>query len=111
MLLFGVLQIFMSQIPNFHNMLWLSVVAAVMSFAYSSIGLGLAFGQIIENRQIEGSVKGSPAENRGAKVWLVFQALGNIAFSYPFSIILLEIQVNILNSGLSSDAKLYYLIH
>lgn len=47
MLLFGVLQIFMSQIPNFHNMLWLSVVAAVMSFAYSSIGLGLAFGQII----------------------------------------------------------------
>ncbi|WZZ12342.1 hypothetical protein YC2023_105431 [Brassica napus] len=85
-------KIFMSQIPNFHNMLWLSVVAAVMSFAYSSIGLGLAFGQIIENRQIEGSVKGSPAENRGAKVWLVFQALGNIAFSYPFSIILLEIQ-------------------
>lgn len=47
MLLFGVLQIFMSQIPNFHDMLWLSVVAAVMSFAYSSIGLGLAFGQII----------------------------------------------------------------
>ncbi|XP_013607422.1 PREDICTED: probable amino acid permease 7 isoform X3 [Brassica oleracea var. oleracea] len=94
MLLFGVLQIFMSQIPNFHDMLWLSVVAAVMSFAYSSIGLGLAFGQIIdeEKRQIEGSVKGSPAENRGAKVWLLFQALGNIAFSYPFSIILLEIQ-------------------
>ncbi|KAL0718247.1 hypothetical protein Bca4012_067569 [Brassica carinata] len=92
MLLFGVLQIFMSQIPNFHNMLWLSVVAAIMSFAYSSIGLGLAFDRIIEKRQIEGSVKGSPAENRGAKVWLVFQALGNIAFSYPFSIILLEIQ-------------------
>ncbi|KAL0856320.1 hypothetical protein Bca101_061473 [Brassica carinata] len=85
--------IFMSQIPNFHNMLWLSVVAAIMSFAYSSIGLGLAFDRIIEKRQIEGSVKGSPAENRGAKVWLVFQALGNIAFSYPFSIILLEIQV------------------
>ncbi|CAH8363425.1 unnamed protein product [Eruca vesicaria subsp. sativa] len=92
MLLFGVLQIFMSQIPNFHDMLWLSVVAAIMSFAYSSIGLGLAVGRIIEKRQIEGSVKGSPAENRGAKVWLVFQALGNIAFSYPFSIILLEIQ-------------------
>ncbi|KAJ0236282.1 amino acid permease 7 [Hirschfeldia incana] len=92
MLLFGVLQIFMSQIPNFHNMLWLSVVAAIMSFAYSSIGLGLAFDRIIEKRQIEGSVTGSPAENRGAKVWLVFQALGNIAFSYPFSIILLEIQ-------------------
>ncbi|XP_024006673.1 probable amino acid permease 7 isoform X2 [Eutrema salsugineum] len=92
MLLFGVIQIFLSQTPNFHNMLWLSVVAAIMSFVYASIGLGLAFGQILENRQIEGSVRGSPAENRGAKVWLVFQALGNIAFSYPYSIILLEIQ-------------------
>lgn len=47
MLLFGLIQIFMSQIPNFHNMLWLSLVAAIMSFAYSSIGIGLAVGQII----------------------------------------------------------------
>ncbi|KFK41629.1 hypothetical protein AALP_AA2G152600 [Arabis alpina] len=92
MLLFGLIQIFMSQIPNFHEMLWLSILAAIMSFAYSSIGIGLAVGQIIENRQIEGSLTGNPAENRGAKVWLVFQALGNIAFAYPFSSILLEIQ-------------------
>ncbi|KFK27672.1 hypothetical protein AALP_AA8G413800 [Arabis alpina] len=92
MLLFGLIQIFMSQIPNFHEMLWLSLVAATMSFAYSSIGIGLAVGKIIENRHIKGSITGSPAENRGGKVWLVFQALGNIAFSYPFSIILLEIQ-------------------
>ncbi|XP_010421187.1 PREDICTED: probable amino acid permease 7 [Camelina sativa] len=92
MLLFGFVQILMSQIPNFHDMLWLSIVAAIMSFAYSLIGICLALGKIIEKRKIEGSVRGSPAENRGAKVWLVFQALGNIAFSYPFSIILLEIQ-------------------
>ncbi|VVB17442.1 unnamed protein product [Arabis nemorensis] len=92
MLLFGLIQIFISQIPNFHNMLWLSLVAAIMSFAYCSIGIGLAIDEIIENRQIQGSKTGSPAENRGAKVWLVFQALGNIAFSYPFSVILLEIQ-------------------
>ncbi|CAA7023401.1 unnamed protein product [Microthlaspi erraticum] len=92
MLLFGLVQVFMSQIPNFNNMTWLSLIAAIMSFTYSSIGLGLAFGQVIENRQIEGSIRGSPAENRGAKVWLVFQALGNIAFAYPYSIILFEIQ-------------------
>ncbi|VYS67724.1 unnamed protein product [Arabidopsis thaliana] len=92
MVLFGLTQIFMSQIPNFHNMVWLSLVAAIMSFTYSFIGIGLALGKIIENRKIEGSIRGIPAENRGAKVWIVFQALGNIAFSYPFSIILLEIQ-------------------
>ncbi|XP_023637519.1 probable amino acid permease 7 isoform X2 [Capsella rubella] len=92
MLLFGLLQIFLSQIPNFHNMLWLSTIAATMSLAYSFIGIGLSLGKIIEKRTIEGSVKGTPADNRSTKVWLVFQALGNIAFSYPFSIILLEIQ-------------------
>lgn len=47
MLLFGLIQIVMSQIPNFHNMEWLSVVAAIMSFSYSSIGLGLGFAQVI----------------------------------------------------------------
>ncbi|KAL1206114.1 putative amino acid permease 7 [Cardamine amara subsp. amara] len=92
MLLFGLVQIFMSQIPNFHNMIWLSLVAAIMSFTYSFIGIGLSLAQIIEKQKVEGSIRGSPAENRGAKVWLVFQAIGNIAFSYPFSIILLEIQ-------------------
>lgn len=47
MLLFGLVQIFMSQIPNFHDMAWLSVVAAIMSFAYSTIGLGLGCAKVI----------------------------------------------------------------
>lgn len=37
----------MSQIPDFHNMEWLSVVAAIMSFTYSFIGSGLGFAQVI----------------------------------------------------------------
>lgn len=28
------------------------------------------------------------------KIWIVLQALGNIAFAYSFSLILVEIQVN-----------------
>jgi hypothetical protein len=47
MLLFGLIQIVMSQIPDFHNMEWLSIVAAIMSFTYSSIGLGLGFAKVI----------------------------------------------------------------
>lgn len=43
----GVLEIFLSQIPNFHRLSLLSVVAAIMSFAYSSIGVGLALTRII----------------------------------------------------------------
>jgi uncharacterized protein involved in cysteine biosynthesis len=47
MLLFGLIQIVMSQIPDFHNMEWLSIVAAIMSFTYSSIGFGLSFAKVI----------------------------------------------------------------
>ncbi|KAD3067258.1 hypothetical protein R6Q59_018677 [Mikania micrantha] len=92
MLLFGLVQIFMSQIPNFHNMAWLSAVAAIMSFAYSFIGLGLGFAKVIVNGEIMGSIGGVPAASATEKVWLVFQGLGDIAFAYPYSIILLEIQ-------------------
>lgn len=45
-LIFGIIQIILSQIPNFHELGWLSVVAAIMSFAYSLIGLGLSIAQI-----------------------------------------------------------------
>lgn len=49
MVLFGVIQIVMSQIPDFHNMEWLSIVAAIMSFSYASIGLGLGFAKVVGN--------------------------------------------------------------
>ncbi|KAL3821165.1 hypothetical protein ACJIZ3_007070 [Penstemon smallii] len=92
MLLFGLIQIVMSQIPNFHNMAWLSVIAAIMSFSYAFIGLGLGFARVVEHREIMGSIGGIPAETAVKKVWLVFQSLGDIAFAYPYTVIILEIQ-------------------
>ncbi|GMP52036.1 LOW QUALITY PROTEIN: hypothetical protein CsSME_00018014 [Camellia sinensis var. sinensis] len=47
MVLFGVVQIVASQIPDFHNMAWLSFVAAIMSFFYASIGFVLGFATVI----------------------------------------------------------------
>jgi hypothetical protein len=46
MIAFGVIQIFFSQIPDFDKMWWLSIVAAIMSFTYSFIGLGLAVAKV-----------------------------------------------------------------
>uniref|UniRef100_A0A6N2LA53 Amino acid transporter transmembrane domain-containing protein n=1 Tax=Salix viminalis TaxID=40686 RepID=A0A6N2LA53_SALVM len=92
MLLFGMVQIVMSQIPDFHNMEWLSVIAAIMSFTYSFIGFGLGVAQVIENGTIKGSIAGVSAATTANKLWLAFEALGDIAFAYPYSIILLEIQ-------------------
>ena len=46
-MLFGLIQIVVSQIPDFHNMEWLSVVAALMSFTYSFIGFSLGVAKVI----------------------------------------------------------------
>lgn len=46
MIMFGVIEIIFSQIPNFDQIWWLSIVAAVMSFTYSAIGLGLGVAQV-----------------------------------------------------------------
>ena len=46
-----------------------------------------------ENGTIQGSITGVPASSVANKLWLAFQALGDIAFAYPYAMILLEIQV------------------
>ncbi|CAK8565825.1 unnamed protein product [Lathyrus sativus] len=92
MLLFGLVQIVMSFIPDLHNMTWVSVVAAIMSFSYSFIGLGLGIATVIQNGRFIGSLTGVQTANVADKIWLIFQAIGDISFSYPYPMLLLEIQ-------------------
>lgn len=93
-ILFGLVEIILSQIPNFDQAWWLSIAAAIMSFSYATIGFGLAVAQVIENREIKGTLDGvsSSAIGEAEKVWVVFEALGDIAFAYSFSVVLIEIQ-------------------
>nr|XP_043640102.1 amino acid permease 3-like [Erigeron canadensis] len=94
MLMFGVVEILFSQIPDFDQISWLSMVAAVMSFTYSSIGLGLGISKVAENKKIKGSLTGIRIGKvtETQKIWRSFQALGAIAFAYSYSLILIEIQ-------------------
>lgn len=94
MITFGVAEIIFSQIPNFDQLWWLSIVAAIMSFTYSSIGLGLGITQVAANKTSKGSLTGITVGvvTETQKLWRIFQALGDIAFAYSFSIILIEIQ-------------------
>ncbi|XP_010927999.1 probable amino acid permease 7 isoform X2 [Elaeis guineensis] len=92
MLLFGAVQIVLSQIPDFQEMAWLSILAAAMSFSYSSIGFGLGIAKVIANGRIKGGTGGIVVASTTQKIWRVSQALGDIAFAYPYSIILLEIE-------------------
>lgn len=94
MLMFGFVEILFSQIPDFDQISWLSMVAAVMSFTYSSIGLGLGISKVAENGKIKGSLTGISIGKvtQTQKIWRSFQALGAIAFAYSYSLILIEIQ-------------------
>ncbi|ONK77439.1 uncharacterized protein A4U43_C02F6540 [Asparagus officinalis] len=94
MLIFGATELIFSQIPDFDQIWWLSIVAAVMSFTYSTIGLALGIFQVIVNGGIKGSLTGVSigAVTETQKVWRSLQAFGNIAFAYSYSIILIEIQ-------------------
>ncbi|XP_030528488.1 amino acid permease 6 isoform X1 [Rhodamnia argentea] len=96
MTIFACIQIVLSQIPNFHKLSWLSIVAAVMSFAYSSIGVGLSIAKVTGGGDhvrttLTGTTVGVDVSGSD-KVWRVFQAVGNIAFAYAYSTILVEIQ-------------------
>ncbi|RCV43560.1 hypothetical protein SETIT_9G304000v2 [Setaria italica] len=58
-------------------LVWLSVVAAVMSFSCAFIGFGLGLATTISNGRIKGSVP------MRTKIWRVSQAIGDIAFLDP----------------------------
>ncbi|KAL7118545.1 hypothetical protein ACP275_02G008900 [Erythranthe tilingii] len=100
MITFGIIEILFSQIPDFDQVWWLSIVAAIMSFTYSTIGLALGIVQVAENKSIKGSLTGitiGTITHAGTvtptqKMWRSLQALGAIAFAYSYSIILIEIQ-------------------
>ncbi|KAJ6996454.1 amino acid permease 4-like isoform X2 [Populus alba x Populus x berolinensis] len=94
MIMFGITEILLSQIPDFDQLWWLSIVAAVMSFTYSTIGLGLGIGKVAANGTFKGSLTGISigTVTETEKIWRSFQALGAIAFAYSYSVILIEIQ-------------------
>lgn len=51
MMAFGLLQIFLSQIPNFHELTWLSTIACITSFGYALIGSGLSLALLVEGNK------------------------------------------------------------
>ena len=47
LIIFGLLELILSQLPSLEEISWLSVVATIMSFVYSSIGLGLSIEKTV----------------------------------------------------------------
>ncbi|KAI7727956.1 hypothetical protein M8C21_002801, partial [Ambrosia artemisiifolia] len=94
-LIFGAIEIVLSQIPNFHELSLVSVVATIMSFAYAGIGIALSVAKIAGGTSSKTSLTGiavGPNMTHMEKMWNAFSAIGDIAFAYSFSFVLLEIQ-------------------
>ncbi|KAF5740107.1 Amino acid permease 6 [Tripterygium wilfordii] len=95
MIIFACIQIVLSQIPNFANLSWLSILAAIMSFSYATIGLALSLAKVVGGAHARTSLTGVTVGvdvSGSEKVWRTFQAIGDIAFAYAYSTVLIEIQ-------------------
>ncbi|VAI15121.1 unnamed protein product [Triticum turgidum subsp. durum] len=82
MVLFGLMQLLLSQLPSLHNIAWLSVVAVATSFGYSFISLGLCAAKWASHGDVRGTLAGASVDAPRDKAFNVLLALGNIAFSY-----------------------------
>lgn len=94
MVVFGLFQLLLSQLPSLHNIAWLSVVAVATSFGYSFISLGLCAAKwwASHHGAVRGTLAGAAVDAPRDKAFNVLLALGNIAFSYTFADVLIEIQ-------------------
>nr|ACG29199.1 AAP6 [Zea mays] len=98
MVVFGLFQLLLSQLPSLHNIAWLSVVAVATSLGYSFISLGLCSAKWASHGgHVRGTLSGAAAvagrvDDDKQAAFNVLLALGNIAFSYTFADVLIEIQ-------------------
>ncbi|CAN0920869.1 Amino acid permease 8 [Linum grandiflorum] len=95
-MVFGIIEVLLSQLPNFHKLAFISVIAALMSFAYATIGLSLCIARIAERgfhpeMGLTGVRIGRDV-SASQKVFNSLQAIGDIAFAYSYTPLLLEIQ-------------------
>ncbi|OIW14578.1 hypothetical protein TanjilG_32920 [Lupinus angustifolius] len=94
MMAFGVVQVFLSLIPNFHKLTWLSTIAAITSFGYAFIGSGLSLAIVLQGKGEPTSFTGikiGPGLSSTDKMWKIFSALGNIALASSFATVVYDI--------------------
>uniref|UniRef100_A0ACD5XCE0 Uncharacterized protein n=1 Tax=Avena sativa TaxID=4498 RepID=A0ACD5XCE0_AVESA len=97
LVLFGLVEVVLSQLPSLEKVTFISIVAAVMSFTYSFVALFLSAAKFATNHRAYGTILGSKIGGPGGvsaptRTWNFLQALGNIAFAYTYSMLLIEIQ-------------------
>ncbi|KAK9666541.1 hypothetical protein RND81_14G192200 [Saponaria officinalis] len=94
-IIFGIAQLFLCQIQNFHQLSILSIIAAITSFGYSFIGIGLSIAKVAGGSHARTTLTGVEIGvdvTKEQKIWNILTAFGNMAFAYAFSMVLIEVQ-------------------
>ncbi|KAL5553489.1 hypothetical protein UlMin_040890 [Ulmus minor] len=90
-LIFGGLQFFLSQLPDFNSVAGVSLAAAVMSLSYSTI----AWAGCLAKGQVENVSYAYKKTSTTDYMFRVFNALGQISFAFAGHAVALEIQATI----------------
>lgn len=95
----GIIEIILSQIPNFHKLSVLSIIAASMAFGYASIGVGLSLTTVIQGNVKSTSFSGSNKGRSSADIaWNILVAIGDIALASAYTQIAVDIQDSLKSS-------------
>ncbi|WJX42053.1 hypothetical protein P8452_29328 [Trifolium repens] len=99
MICIGIIEIILSQIPNFHKLSVLSIIAAFMAFGYASIGVGLSLATVIQGNVKNTSFSESHKGRSSADItWNMLVAIGDIALASAYSQIAVDIQDSLKSS-------------
>lgn len=90
--LFGVTQLFLSQVPDFHSLWWVSLLGAGMSVGYCAISFGAAANFASKNPAPSFTRVG---ESTADHVFGILNSLGSIAFTFGGQAVLPEIQATL----------------
>lgn len=91
--LFGIIQLFLSQVPDFHGLWWVSLFGALMSVGYCSVATGASIAAAVSNP--EPIIYVRPNATRMDTAMGVLNSVGSIAFTFGGQVVLPEIQATL----------------
>ncbi|KAL6498421.1 hypothetical protein OROHE_026689 [Orobanche hederae] len=92
-MIFTILQLILSQCPNFNSLKVISLTAAVMSISYSAVATGASIAKGTMHHQFANY--GFKPKTTSAIVFDIFSSLGVVAFAFAGHSVALEIQATI----------------
>ena len=92
-ILFGITQLFLSQVPDFHSLWWVSLLGAVMSVAYCSIAFGASASYASQNPTTPSHIR--VEDSTADRIFGIFNSLGSISFVFGGQVCTPEIQATL----------------